>query len=168
MGDEPVPQYHCAMPHPPPPPAPDDAELGRRLTSPNLAASDAREHARQGQKLRRHVGPRVVQTAVISAYIPPSWTQAAHFRITYDDGGLATIPIAAAAAEPTDPDDFPCTIATTEDATAARDKQAARAATRTCSACGAIPTPPHTLESCFVCAAPFHASCCSPPVPTFV
>jgi len=42
MGDEPVPQCHCGMPHPPPPTAPDDAELGR-LTNPNLAASDARE-----------------------------------------------------------------------------------------------------------------------------
>ena len=66
MGDEPVPQYHRTMPHPPPPTAPDGAELGR-LTSPDLAAGDAREHARLGQQLRRHVGPPVVPTATISA-----------------------------------------------------------------------------------------------------
>ena len=112
MGDEPVPRYHRDMPHPPPPPAPDDAELDR-ITNPNLAASDAREHARQGQQLRRHVGPCAMQTAVISAYTPPCWTQAAHFRITYEDGELAAIPVAAAT-EPTDPGDFPYTIAATD------------------------------------------------------
>ena len=42
------------------------------------------------------------------------------------------------------------------------DQQAARAASHTSSACGAVPTPPHTLESCFVCARLFHTSCCSP------
>ena len=77
---------------------------------------------------------------MISAYVSPSRTQAAHFRIIYADGGLAAIPVAAAT-EPTDPDDFPYTIAAADDATAARDQQAARAATRTCSACGAVPTP---------------------------
>ena len=162
-GDDPVPQYRRDMPHPPPPPAPGEAELDR-ITNPDLAANDAHAHAQQGQQLQRHVSPCTIQTAVISAYVSPSRTQAAHFRITYADGGLATIPVAAAT-EPTDPDDFPYTIAAADDATAARNQQAARAATRTCSACGAIPTPPHTLESCFVCAAPFHASCCSPPVP---
>ena len=75
MGEEPVPQYHRAMPHPPPPPPTSDdrrrprpttpTKLGRP-TSPDLAAGDAREHARLGQKLRRHVGPSAVQTAVIS------------------------------------------------------------------------------------------------------
>ena len=162
-GDDPVPQYRRDMPHPPPPLAPGEAELDR-ITNPDLAANDAHAHAQQGQQLRRHVSPCTIQTAVISAYVSPSRTRAAHFRITYADGGLATIPVAAAT-EPTDPDDFPYTIAAADDATAARNQQAARAATRTCSACGAIPTPPHTLESCFVCAAPFHASCCSPPVP---
>ena len=85
MGEEPVPQYHCAMPHPPPPTAPDDAELDRP-TNPNLAASDARDHARQGQQLRRHVGPCAMQMGVISAYVPPCGAQAAHFRITYEEG----------------------------------------------------------------------------------
>ena len=100
-----MPQYHRTIPHPPPPTAPDDAELDR-LTNSDLAAGDAREHARLGQQLRRHVGPPVVLTTTISAYAAPCAAQAAHFRITYEDGGLAAIPIAAAL-EPTDPDDFP-------------------------------------------------------------
>ena len=90
-----------------------------------------------------------MQTATIPAYVPPCAEQAAHFRITYEDGGLAAIPVAAAH-EPTDPGDFPYTVAAADDARAARDQQAALAATRTCSACGAVPTSPHTLEPCFV------------------
>ena len=45
-------QYHRTMPvpHLPPPTAPPDGAELDRLTNPDLAAGDAREHARLGQR----------------------------------------------------------------------------------------------------------------------